>query len=210
MSILNAWNPVLRTEQISRIEGIIDYKFQKSERAYLWEALQVITPVMTHVAGRYVKEGNKKLAIIGDAVMANTLAEYWYSNDNSILGDWGNLSGSRLSNEHLNKVAAEKNLVDCLDRPSDACGKKSPATLLEAIVGSVYVDSDYDMGAVRKTMIALGFEEVLHNVSSQRNPEVLGRPPASDICSIAIEYSVPNSGGSGQTVVYRTIPVSRT
>jgi hypothetical protein len=34
--------------------------------------------------------------------------------------------------------------------------------------------------------------------------------PTSDVYSITIEYGVPNSGGNDQTVVYKTIPVSRT
>jgi hypothetical protein len=125
-------------------------------------------------------------------------------------GDWGDLSGDRLSNEYLNKVAADKRLVECLDRPIDACGKKSPATLLEALVGAVYLDSDHDLGAVRKTMIALGFIEVLRNDVSERRPEILGRLATFDICSITVEYGVPNSGETDQTVVYKTVPVSRT
>jgi hypothetical protein len=77
----------LKLEQISRVESIIDYRFEKTERAYLWEALQVITPDRASVVGRSVKGGNKKLAIIGDAIMAVVLAEYWFSKKNSISGE---------------------------------------------------------------------------------------------------------------------------
>lgn len=62
-------------------------------------------------------------------------------------------------------------------------------------------------------MIALGFTEVLQNDLTERQPELLGRvsqAPTSQICSITVEYGVPNSGRSDQTVVYRTIPVSST
>jgi dsRNA-specific ribonuclease len=128
----------------------------------------------------------------------------------TLQGDWGNLSGTRLSNQHLSKVAIKKKLVACLERPSEACGKKSPATLLEAIVGAVYLDSEHDLGAVRKTMIALGFVEVLHNHSSKRKRQTLRRVSASEICSITLEYGVVDSGTTDQTVVYRTVPVSCT
>jgi hypothetical protein len=79
--------PLLKLEQIVRVESIIDYTFQKTERAYLWEALQVITPDRASVVGRSLKGGNKKLAIIGDAIMAVVLAEYWFSNNDSISGE---------------------------------------------------------------------------------------------------------------------------
>jgi hypothetical protein len=85
MSSSNVQVPLLRPEQVSRIESILDYKFQKPEKAFLWEALQVITPILTYVAGRYVKGGNKKPAIIGDSVMHTVLAEYWISDKDSIL-----------------------------------------------------------------------------------------------------------------------------
>jgi dsRNA-specific ribonuclease len=84
MSTANAQVPLLRPGKVSRIESIIDYTFQKPEKAFLWEALQVITPTQTYVAGRYVKEANKKLAIIGDAIMAVVLAEYSFAGMDSL------------------------------------------------------------------------------------------------------------------------------
>jgi dsRNA-specific ribonuclease len=122
-------------------------------------------------------------------------------------GDRGDLSGTRLSNKHLAEVATRKGLVACLERPSDACGKKSPATLLEAIVGAVYLDSDYNLSSVRKTMIALRSMEVLHDHPSKRKRETLGRVPTAEIRSIALEYDVFNSGETGQLALYRTVPV---
>lgn len=87
MSTSSLQVPILRPEQITRIEDIINYKFQKHGEAYLWEALQVISPVLGYCAGRFVKAGNKKLAIMGDAAMSLVLAEYWFGDRLSILGE---------------------------------------------------------------------------------------------------------------------------
>lgn len=82
--------------------------------------------------------------------------------------------------------------------------------MLEAIVGAVYLDSGHDLSAVRKTMIALGFVEVLHNYAGKGKRETLGLVPASEICSITVESGAVDLGMTSQTVVYRTVPVSCT
>jgi len=81
--------PLLRPEQIARLEAIIKYRFRDHDNAFLCEALQIIAPSQTRITrinGRKFTGDNQKLAIIGDAVMAVVVAEYWFSDKNSIRG----------------------------------------------------------------------------------------------------------------------------
>ncbi|CAD0097549.1 unnamed protein product [Aureobasidium mustum] len=153
---------MLKQKQINRIEVIIDYQFQNTEKAFLWEALQMTTPTQPSFDGRSTKGGNKKFAILGDAVMAVVVAEHWFSKKDSLTANWAQLHSARLSNDYLKQVASKHNLVNYTERPPNGFGEKSAATLLEAIIGAVYLDSNRDMDAVRRAMIALGFSEVLN------------------------------------------------
>ncbi|KAH0360882.1 hypothetical protein KCU65_g9081, partial [Aureobasidium melanogenum] len=159
--------PVLKADQIDRVERIINYRFQDHENAYLWEALQYVAPSqpsVTSINGRFFTGNNLKLAIIGDVVMAVAVAEYWFSIKDSVPGDWGDLSTAKLSNKYFNKMASQAKLVSCTE--CYCCGGKKPANLLEAIIGAVYLDSGRDMGAVRRAMVSIGFTEVLNEANS--------------------------------------------
>ena len=61
---------------IEGTEAIIQYKFTNS--TLLWEALQCSGNRELLIAGRQLIEGNKRLAILGDAVLELILAERWY------------------------------------------------------------------------------------------------------------------------------------
>lgn len=56
-------------QQLERAEEIIDYRFRN--RAHLDEALLLPGPGS-------VPDGNKRLAVVGDAAMAPVLARSWY------------------------------------------------------------------------------------------------------------------------------------
>lgn len=89
MATLDGAVPVLKAEQIDRVERIINYHFQDHENAYLWEALQYMAPSqpsVTSINGRFFTGNNLKLAIIGDVVMAVAVAEYWFSIKDSVPG----------------------------------------------------------------------------------------------------------------------------
>lgn len=89
MAISGGKIPTLKADQINRVKSIINYHFQDHASAYLWEALQTMAPcqpVITSINGRHFTGNNLKLAIIGDVVMAVAIAEYWFSQKDSVPG----------------------------------------------------------------------------------------------------------------------------
>ena len=65
-----------------KVEKTVDYRFK--EEALLWEALHL--PAWTSessMGSRPVPEGNRRLAIIGDAAVKLKLAEEWYDQNQS-------------------------------------------------------------------------------------------------------------------------------
>ena len=64
--------------KIKRAQGIIGYNF--TDQWLLWEALQAAGEPTKLVGTRHIDtDGNKRLAIIGDAVIKLAIAEKWYA-----------------------------------------------------------------------------------------------------------------------------------
>ncbi|CAD0096693.1 unnamed protein product, partial [Aureobasidium vineae] len=203
--------PKLKAEQIARVEGIIKYRFQDHENAYLWEALQMVAPSqrsVTSINGRVFTGNNHKLAIIGDAVMAIVIAEYWFSHKYSVLGlsirscslsrwlilnkpDWDDLRKTKLSNQHFNNVALKKDLISCTDWKD--CNEKVGASLVEALMGAIFLDSGRNMNAVRNAMISLGFTEVLDEPDCSNKQQVLMNDATANLDMITLEHEMVDS-----------------
>lgn len=62
--------------RIHAVETLVWYRFHNS--ALLWEALQGPTVITDPAGDRVPSDGNKGLAIVGDAVIELVLAENWY------------------------------------------------------------------------------------------------------------------------------------
>ncbi|KAG9586215.1 hypothetical protein KCU77_g9215, partial [Aureobasidium melanogenum] len=203
--------PVLKAEQIDRVERIINYRFRDHENAYLWEALQYVAPSqpsVTSINGRFFTGNNLKLAIMGDVVMAVAVAEYWFSMKDSVPGDWGDLSTTKLSNKYFNKMASQAKLVSCTE--CYCCGDKKPANLLEAIIGAVYLDSGRDMGAVRKAMISVGFTEVLNEPDDSIEQQALVKDATAKTDKTVVKGDISNPDVTDLMALYDAFPVSCT
>ncbi|KAL2029276.1 hypothetical protein VTO58DRAFT_108468 [Aureobasidium pullulans] len=96
-------------------------------------------------------EGNKKLAVIGDAVMAIVVAEHWFRNPTSAARRRSKASAKLASHCAENETANHTNIY----------AGKTAATLLGAIMGALYLDPDCELNSVRKVMVTLGFAEVV-------------------------------------------------
>lgn len=70
--------------KLERAESIIQYRPQKPQDYYLWEALQVAGSGHTRIAGRSAHDGNKRLAIVGDTAMSLALASPWYKKNETL------------------------------------------------------------------------------------------------------------------------------
>ena len=67
-------------QMISKIQGVeetIGYEFDK--KSILWEALQAAGSGVTNIDGRPLTDGNKRLALLGDAIVDVALIEQWYA-----------------------------------------------------------------------------------------------------------------------------------
>jgi hypothetical protein len=70
--------------KLERAEDIIAYHPKKPEEYYLWEALQVAGSGQNRINGRSAYDGNKRLAIVGDAAMALALTRPWYEKNDTL------------------------------------------------------------------------------------------------------------------------------
>jgi hypothetical protein len=70
--------------KLERAEDIIAYHPKKSEEFYSWEALQVAGSGQIRINGRSAYDGNKRLAIVGDAAMALALTRPWYEKNDTL------------------------------------------------------------------------------------------------------------------------------
>ncbi|KAK3080992.1 hypothetical protein LTS18_011228 [Coniosporium uncinatum] len=62
------------------IEAMLAYQFKNPD--LLWEALQAAGSCVTNIGGRRLfNDGNKRLALVGDAAMRATLLDTWYQTE---------------------------------------------------------------------------------------------------------------------------------
>jgi ribonuclease-3 len=66
---------------IGAVETLIQYKFHDTE--LLWEALQTTKVLLGNARAAVPPDGNRRLAIVGDAAMQLALAEDWYRTSDS-------------------------------------------------------------------------------------------------------------------------------
>ena len=66
---------------VQGVEAIIDYHF--IEPLILWEALQATGNGISSVGTRSFADGNKRLALVGDAILKVALLEEWYAGTES-------------------------------------------------------------------------------------------------------------------------------
>ncbi|KAL8824042.1 MAG: hypothetical protein Q9191_005339 [Dirinaria sp. TL-2023a] len=107
------------------------------------------------------REGNKKLALLGDAALRFVLVEREWDHDSYrgvdsfVQGFIQQNISSALSNRNLNTVGRKSGIYDLVITEPSLWGHVSDgmvATAVEATIGAVYIDSDRDMNAVKKVM----------------------------------------------------------
>ena len=69
----------LSKDKLKQCEDIISYQF--NDRDLCWEALNVAGSGVTQSGERTFPNGNKRLAVLGDSVLATVLCEPWYRNN---------------------------------------------------------------------------------------------------------------------------------
>ncbi|KAK5130379.1 hypothetical protein LTR08_002171 [Meristemomyces frigidus] len=129
------------------IERLAGYRFRNEN--ILLEAIDT--------TGLRVAQSNQRLALLGDATVKQVLLDEWYPSGSS-KGTGNTIISTVGSNDNLATVARNCGLHTCvITHPGHrgAVSQGTLATMVEAIIGAVYVDSDKNMTAVRAVMSAL-------------------------------------------------------
>jgi len=136
------------------VEKMIHYTFENAE--YFEEAMAAAgTNSPNDVPGK--QNGNKRLALVGDALIRLIILDDWYA-DGTSTEEGSNLVSSRGSNKNLNEVGAERGLSRYIKLNSCQKGTAPPTTMastVEAIIGAVWEDSGKDLDRVRAVVRAL-------------------------------------------------------
>ncbi|KAJ5337364.1 uncharacterized protein N7506_005386 [Penicillium brevicompactum] len=161
-------------ERIHAVEVIINYEFH--DKYLLVKALEAAGATM---AG----QGNKRLALIGDAALRLVLYEFGYEDEasiretpqyiliyfvipcpnvdenvNEMKGDMTNAQNTRATNENLAKIGFSLGIDAYIQLNPSAQGvvpERLMATTIEAIIGAVYLDRNKDIMVVRRLIIHL-------------------------------------------------------
>ncbi|EMD69446.1 hypothetical protein GGP41_004565 [Bipolaris sorokiniana] len=150
------------TSRVLEIEAIIDHVFSKKRLAA--EAAQMAAPLITFVEDNAFKPlyNNKRLAILGEAVLARELCSAWFrmrgSYDEALSpAQWTQLRNDMISNDSLARrgynSGIDKVIITASSTPH--VSPKMVATTLAAIMGAVHEDGGDT--AVHKVMQHLGF-----------------------------------------------------
>ena len=154
------------------VEDIIGYSF--NDPLILWEALQAAGSGIRSAGDRHFADGNKRLAMLGDAILKLVLVEDWYgsldvrgispflSTTVAPASDTGperasDIVGRVGSNANLNRLGRLHSLDEFICRnPSQAgyISQNTMASTVEAILGAVYLDRGIDH--VSQVMQTLG------------------------------------------------------
>ncbi|KAF3310051.1 hypothetical protein TWF173_010163 [Orbilia oligospora] len=139
------------------VQKIIGYNFKDIH--LLTEALEAAGRAVDHETGSV--DGNKRLALVGDAVLRLILVDEWYSSKGSRGGADKTLK-EFASNRRLQECAEKINIVFyILPNPARAAQKervpkKTSASTIEALVGAVWLDSDRNFEVAKESARHMG------------------------------------------------------
>ena len=154
------------------VEAIIGYTF--NDPLILWEALQAAGSGTCSAGTRRFADGNKRLAMLGDAILKLVLVKDWYDTldirgilpflstmvapaSDTGLERASDIVGRVGSNANLDRVGRFHWLDDficCNPAQAGHISLNTMATTVEAILGAVYIDGGIDR--VSQVMQTLG------------------------------------------------------
>lgn len=160
---------------ITSVEAVLGYTF--TDRNCLWEALQAPGSGVSVAGNRQIPEGNKRLALKGDAAIRNVIIEDWFSTHRrrgrtllalkelstklsnvefAAVAD--SILQSQVSNNNLQRICNLHGLQRFINLNPSSRGSIPPRTMydtMEAILGAVAEDGGDE--ALRAVMHRLGF-----------------------------------------------------
>ncbi|KAF3176508.1 hypothetical protein TWF788_007994 [Orbilia oligospora] len=144
----------------TKVENIIGYKFSNSD--LLAEALEACGRAYTHDT-KGGTDGNKRLALVGDALLTLIQFDEWYPSSDS-RETANNARKKYTSNVNLEKCAERFGIKSeiLLDDTNISQGKvprTASASAIEALLAAVWFDSNKDLERVRQVALILEIVE---------------------------------------------------
>ncbi|KAF6835301.1 RNase [Colletotrichum plurivorum] len=133
--------------------AIIGYRF--TNPAWLWEALQAAGSPVLAVPQRRIREGNKRLAGLGDRILSMIIVKRGVE-ENISIGDTNDRIQAYASNERLSRLCDSLGLTACINGNPSQQGIRSArvkAALVEAVIAAVFQDAGLEAA-----------EEVIDNI----------------------------------------------
>jgi ribonuclease-3 len=114
---------------------------------------------------------NEKLEFLGDSVINLVITDYLFKNFNHLgEGELSKLKAHLVSTNSLSQIARDMNLGDYAflgkgeEKNDGRSNNKINASLLEAVVGAIYVDSSYK---VVSSLVILFFKEFMDKIAEK-------------------------------------------
>ena len=164
----------MKNENIQKLERDIGYTFKNKG---------LLSVALTHSSYAYElrqkkidSESNERLEFLGDSVMSIISTSYLYKTFPKLSeGELSRLRSGAICTASLSKFSRTIKLGDylMLGCGEDRCGGRENPTILEnafeALLGAIYVDSDYDLDAVSRfalPFISEGIKEAVQSGAS--------------------------------------------
>ncbi|KAF7944431.1 hypothetical protein EAE96_010825 [Botrytis aclada] len=138
------------------VKNNLNYDFKEDQ--LLTEAL-VTSGVVSGADSIVERQGNRRLAMIGDALIRLELVHKKYLEGASLATSQKCVS-KNASNHNLGIIGQQNGLVDhmvlsaCQPKPSEY----TVATTVEALIGAIWLDSEQDFGLISRAIRALHIE----------------------------------------------------
>jgi ribonuclease III len=191
------------TPKLLKLESIINYKFK--DRSLLKQA-------MTHrsyAAERKIATDNQRLEFLGDAVIEIIVTEYLFKlYTNKQEGELTALRSALVQKNTLAKIASTIHLQDFIflgKGETESGGASRESTLcdaFEAIIGAVYLDSNFSTVRTFLLSILTNVFPQPNNLLAELNPKGLLQEITQKKWCLKPEYKIKEVTGPQHDIVY--------
>jgi ribonuclease III len=146
----------MNAAKISAVEVAIGHKF--ADFSTIWEALQAAGSGVLRIGSRRIVDGNKTLALVGDAALKLLMIKEGYEEGTGRGAINDAVSGTG-SNANLARIGFAKGLDLLICMNPSHIGPVTPsmmATSVQAILGAVYLDCGLELNGLKHVMTTLG------------------------------------------------------
>ncbi|KAF1985768.1 RNAse III [Aulographum hederae CBS 113979] len=147
--------PLLSDATREALEGLLHHTFANPD--LLWEALQAPGARIVRFSDRLDTDGNKRLALLGDACLRQSLVAEWLETEHIRRAQ--NRISTVLANNYLAQVGQDLELERYINNnrcQGSLISVGTMATTVEALVGAVFLDSGMDSQVVQALARELG------------------------------------------------------